>query len=142
MIQAAVRDTLLRLSEQRIFLCRWSEEILEEVRRNLIVRRKLPEEKVDWLLGQLRDHFPDACVESGYKELIPAIRNDHKDRHVIAAAVYCKAEVILTYNIKHFPEESVRPFNICVKHRTNTCWISTHWLLNKLCMSCTSKGRI
>ena len=115
LIQAAVRDTLLRLSEQRLFLCRWSEEILEEVRRTLTGKRGLSEDKVDSLLEQLRTHFPDACVEPGYKEMIPAIKNDEKDRHVIAAAVFCKAEVILTYNVRHFPEESVRPFNICVK---------------------------
>ncbi len=115
LIQAAVRDTLLRLSEQRLFLCRWSEEILEEVCRTLVGKRGLSADKAARLLEQLRTHFPDACVGPGYKELIPAMKNDEKDRHVIAAAVFCKAEVILTYNVRHFPEESVGPFNICVK---------------------------
>jgi predicted nucleic acid-binding protein len=36
LMQAAVRDTLLRLAERRMFLCRWSEDIIAEVRRNLV----------------------------------------------------------------------------------------------------------
>jgi hypothetical protein len=35
-MQAAVRDTLLRLAERPLFLCRWSEDIIAEVRRNLV----------------------------------------------------------------------------------------------------------
>src|ERR1700750_3310150 len=85
LMQAAVRDTLLRLSEQRLFLCRWSDDIIDEVRRNLIAKLHLSEDQVDHLLGQLRDHFPDAWVESGYKLLISAMKNDEKDRHVVAA---------------------------------------------------------
>jgi hypothetical protein len=96
LMQAAVRDTLLRLAERRLFLCRWSEDIIAEVRRNLIANMNLPTKKVDFLLGELHAHFPDAWVDAGYKILIPAMPNDEKGRHIVAAAVKCGAEVILT----------------------------------------------
>jgi len=115
LMQAAVRDTLLRLAERRLFLCRWSEDIVAEVRRNLIARMRLPEKKVDYLLGELQDHFPDAWVDPGYKILTPAMPNDEKDRHVVAAAVKCGAEVILTYNLKDFPEDQLKPLGITAK---------------------------
>jgi predicted nucleic acid-binding protein len=115
LVQAAVRDTLLRLSERRLFLCRWSDDIIEEVRRNLIARLRRSEEDADYLIGELRKHFADAWVADGYKQLIPAMRNDPKDRHVIAAAIKCGAEVILTYNTKHFPAEQLLAQDIVAK---------------------------
>lgn len=35
LVQASVRDTLRRLFERRLFLARWSAEIMEEVTRTL-----------------------------------------------------------------------------------------------------------
>uniref|UniRef100_A0A7V5CU69 PIN domain-containing protein n=1 Tax=Acidobacterium capsulatum TaxID=33075 RepID=A0A7V5CU69_9BACT len=115
LIQAAVRDTLLRLSERRLFLCRWSDDIIEEVRRNLIARLGRSEQDADYLVGELRMHFADAWVADGYKELIPAMRNEPKDRHVVAAAIKCGAEVILSYNTKHFPADWLQAQNIVAK---------------------------
>ena len=115
LMQAVVRDTLLRLSEQRLFACRWSEDIVAEVRRNLILKFGLPELRVNRLLGELRAYFPDAWVDPGYKMLVPAMTNHEKDRHVVAAAVKARAEVILTYNLKHYPEASINPLNISAR---------------------------
>lgn len=39
LVQAAVRDTLLRLFERRLFLARWTDEIIDETVRTL--REKL-----------------------------------------------------------------------------------------------------
>jgi predicted nucleic acid-binding protein len=41
---------------------------------------------------------------------------DQKDRHVLAAAVRANAEVLVTFNIKDFPPDSVRDFDIQVVH--------------------------
>lgn len=115
LVQPAVRDTLLRLSERRLFLARWTDEILNEVSRTLL-RFEIPQDKVDHLLEELKAHFPDSAVENGYKELTSSMKNDEKDRHVAAAAVKAGCEVIVTYNLKHFKEEHLRPFDITARH--------------------------
>lgn len=47
--------------------------------------------------------FPEAAVE-GYEPLVAAMRNDEKDRHVVAAAVKANAQVIVTANLKDFSD--------------------------------------
>ena len=37
---------------------------------------------------------------------------DPDDRHVLAAAIRCGAEVIVTSNVKDFPTSALEPFNI------------------------------
>jgi predicted nucleic acid-binding protein len=59
-------------------------------------------------VGELKSYFEDAWVE-GYEALIPSMANDPKDRHVLAAAVRCGADVIVTFNLQHFPEEALDP---------------------------------
>jgi broad specificity polyphosphatase/5'/3'-nucleotidase SurE len=56
--------------------------------------------------------FEDANV-TGYESLAVSMTNDPKDRHVLAAAVRC-AHAIVTSNVKHFPTESVKPYNVNV----------------------------
>jgi hypothetical protein len=55
--------------------------------------------------------FPDAMV-TGYENLIGSMTNDPKDRHVLATAVKCGAHAIVSDNIKHFPRESLGPYNL------------------------------
>lgn len=52
--------------------------------------------------------FGEAWVE-GYEDLIPSMTNQEKDRHILAAAVRCGAETIVTYNLKDFPVPLSRP---------------------------------
>lgn len=116
LVQAAVRDTLLRLSERRLFLARWTDDIVAEVVRTLQQKFECTPEQTDHLIGTIWEHFPDAWVEQSYRELIPVMTNDEKGRHVLAAAVKAGCEVIVTYNLMHFPADSLKPFGIEVKH--------------------------
>jgi hypothetical protein len=55
--------------------------------------------------------FPDALV-TGYDDLIASMTNDPKDRHVLAAAVKCGAQSIVSNNVRHFPQESLSPYGL------------------------------
>lgn len=59
--------------------------------------------------------FPEANV-TGYAGLIDGLRCDPKDRHVLAAAIHGHCQVIVTFNTKDFPPESVTDSGIAVVH--------------------------
>ncbi|WP_225893912.1 hypothetical protein [Atlanticothrix silvestris] len=45
--------------------------------------------------------------------------NDSKDRHVLAAAIIAKADIIVTNNIKDFNAKALTPLNIKVQSPDN-----------------------
>jgi hypothetical protein len=63
----------------------------------------------------VRIAFPNAEIV-GYEALIPALANDAKDRHVLAAAIRGSCPLIVTFNLKHFPAEALQPWGICASH--------------------------
>jgi predicted nucleic acid-binding protein len=96
-----LRDTLLRAAEQELYIWRWSSEILEEMRRNLVTKDFTTAEKSLQLVEAIRRAFPEGEV-TGYEFLIRRMPNDPKDRHVAAAAVRAGAQLIVTENIRDF----------------------------------------
>jgi len=112
LVNAALRDTLLRLAEPpHLFLPRWSDDIIVEVRRTLQQKMGCTPAQTRHLEGHLRIHFEEAWVE-GYEPLIPAMANHVKDRHVLAAAVKTGAQTIVTFNLKDFKKEALRPWDV------------------------------
>jgi predicted nucleic acid-binding protein len=112
LVNAALRDTLLRLAEPpHLYLPRWSRDIMQETRRTLEDKLGLTPEQTAHLIGELETHFADAWVED-YQALIPAMTNHPKDRHVLAAAVRCGAQTIVTFNLKDFSEDALAPWNV------------------------------
>ena len=56
--------------------------------------------------------FPDAEVQD-FEELIEDLKlPDLDDRHVLAVAIHCNADAIITFNQKDFPSKYVKEFNI------------------------------
>jgi predicted nucleic acid-binding protein len=108
---ASLRDTLLRAAEADLFGVRWSDRILDEVRRNLLERGRMSDFGIERLFGSMRRAFPEAGV-SGFETIVDAMPNDEKDRHVLAAAVFAHANVIVTHNVRHFPAAALRPLNV------------------------------
>ncbi len=101
LFNAPVRDTLLRAAEYDLYRVHWSRQILEEAERNLIAKRKVTKYQAKSLIQQLELAFPEALIEIP-AELIDAMPNSPKDRHVAAAAVAAQAQVITTFNIGDF----------------------------------------
>lgn len=112
LIPMPLADTLLRLAGgPRLYLPKWTDQIMTEVNRNLAENFGLTDEQVAYRESEIRRHFPEAWVE-GHEDLISAMTNHPKDRHVLAAAVRCNAEVIVTLNMKDFPRQALDPYSI------------------------------
>jgi len=109
-----LNDLLLRLADRGAFRPLWSADVLDELRRNLLKNGEQAE-LVDKRVGTMTSYFPDAMV-SGYDELIAGMTCDPKDRHVLAAAVRANAEVLVTFNTKDFPPDSITRFDVEVVH--------------------------
>lgn len=111
LIPMALCDTLLRAANERLYRPHWSEETLDEVRRNLIKKKMASAQKVERRIRIMQEAFWESTV-SDYESLIPVMSNDPKDRHVLAAAVRMGAQVIVTRNIKHFPRKALKCYDI------------------------------
>lgn len=113
---ASLRDTLLRLAETPAqYIPKWTEEIWQEVVRNLQARRGVTAAQTEYLLKQIRINFPESFV-TGYEQFAAFMANDPKDRHVVAAAVRCNAQLIVTSNLKDFSPEALQPWGIAAQH--------------------------
>lgn len=111
-----VTDLLLRLAETpRLYVPNWSARILDETDRTLLNDLGWPAELVRYRRDQMMVHFPDAAVD-GYEPIEACLINDPKDRHVLAAAIRARCEVIVTFNVKDFPAESLTDWNVEVQH--------------------------
>lgn len=108
-----LRDLLLRLGLKGLYQTKWTAAIQDEWQRNLLKNREdITPERVQRTAQLMNAALPDAMV-TGYEKLIDSISlPDPGDRHVVAAAVRCNAEVIVTLNLKDFPGECLTQFDI------------------------------
>lgn len=114
---APLRDLLLQLAVTDLFRARWTADIHREwigaLLRNEPGRDRAALERTRDLMGQATR---DSLVE-GYHALIPALAlPDADDRHVLAAAITGRCDVIVTQNLADFPTEALAPFGIVVQH--------------------------
>lgn len=115
LLPMATCDLLLRIADAKEYRPLWSKEILEEVERNLQISLKRTSHQAQKRVENMRRHFPDAEV-LGYESLLPQMRNHPKDRHVLAAAVRANADLIVTFNLKDFPQSALDPYDIVAVH--------------------------
>lgn len=114
---APLRDFLMWLGLSGRFRARWSQDIHEEWKRNLLINRPdLTREQVDRTSDLMDRAIPDGLVE-GYEALLAGLSlPDPDDRHVLAAAIRCSASVIVTFNERDFPAEVLSPYGIEAQH--------------------------
>jgi predicted nucleic acid-binding protein len=112
----SLRDSLLRLAELELYTPLWSVRILEEMTRNLVEQR-ITEEQAARIEEAMRQAFEEAEVDPAEIErLEPAMTNDPKDRHVLAAAVAADSELIVTFDLDDFPPEACDPVGVEAIH--------------------------
>lgn len=112
----SVCDLLLRLAEERrLYTPVFSKDIIEETYRTHVDKLQWKKELADSFRQAIVHTFPESIVE-GYESFIPALSNDEKDRHVLAAAIKGEAQLILTFNLKHFKQQALAPWDIQASH--------------------------
>src|SRR5690606_10367687 len=114
---APLRDLLMWLGLSGCFRARWSLDIHQEWQRNLLRHRPdLSAAQLDRTAALMDQAIPDALV-TGYEPLMAGLAlPDANDRHVLAAAIRCNASVIVTFNQRDFPAETLTPYDIESQH--------------------------
>lgn len=105
-----LRDTLLYAADDDLFRLVWSDEILQELRRNLVEQAGLSLESAARRVKWMEEAFPQASVIVDV-ESAPALP-DPQDRHVVAAAIAARADFIVTQNRKDFPVAALSPYGV------------------------------
>ncbi|MFJ4396997.1 PIN domain-containing protein [Pseudomonas sp. NPDC089396] len=127
---APLRDFLMNLALTGVYRARWSANIHEEWKRNLLLNRPdLSRVQVDRTSALMDAAVPDALV-TDYEPLVEGLDlPDEDDRHVLAAAIKCNASVIVTFNLKDFPAAVLGRFDIEPLHPDD--FIADLWDLDK-----------
>lgn len=114
---APLRDLLLRLAETRVVRAKWTEEILDETFDSIRERRPdLDPERLRRTRLVMCEAIAD-CLVTGYEGLVDEVElPDPDDRHVVAAAIRCGAQAIVTANIADFPKAALEPLEMEALH--------------------------
>jgi predicted nucleic acid-binding protein len=110
---SALRNLLMHLALTGLFRARWSSAVHEEWIQALLRNRPdLSREKLERTRMLMDLHAEDALV-TGFEDLIEGLHlPDPNDRHVLAAAIRGRADVIVTANLSDFPADVLKPFEI------------------------------
>jgi hypothetical protein len=108
-----VRHVLPRPGQTAHLRARWTEQILDEMVVSILRRRPdLDAARLARTRELMCDAIPD-CLVTGHEALVDALSlPDVDDRHVLAAAIRCGAEVIVTENLADFPADVLAQFHI------------------------------
>jgi len=108
----ALAKLLLDLARrQRLFFPCWSQQVLDEVWRTYAVKFGRGTQYASARLAEIVIGFPEA-LQTDLEPTIAQCTNDGKDRHVLAAAIKAQAQVIVTFNQRHFLPEHLEKWGI------------------------------
>jgi hypothetical protein len=114
---ASLRDLLMWLALTDLFRARWTDAIHEEWMRTLLrgrpdLKRTQLERTRDMMNANVR-----GCLVTDYEDLIETVTlPDPDDRHILAAAIRCGANVIVTFNLTDFPAHVLQGYGIAAQH--------------------------
>lgn len=107
----------MELALINLFRAKWSSMIHDEWTRSLLKNRPdLSSDDLNRTRELMVMHVRD-CLVVNFEELILALQlPDSNDRHVLAAAIRGRADVIVTYNLKDFPENELQKYGIASQY--------------------------
>lgn len=114
---APLRDLLLHVAVSDFFHAKWTDAIHDEWIRNVLKDRPdLKPEQLQRTRELMNAHVLD-CLVTGYETLIDSVTlPDPDDRHVLAAAIHAGADLIVTFNIRDFPEKILKSYGMEAQH--------------------------
>jgi predicted nucleic acid-binding protein len=113
-----IRDILFWFAHYDLFTIKWSKHIFDEW-ENVMLRKEIPKEEIVKRIARANTAFPDALV-TNYESLIDGLTlPDEKDCHVLAAAIKTNANIIVTNNLKDFPNNYLITFGLSAKSADN-----------------------
>ena len=114
---APLRDLLLELAVSDLFRAKWSRAVHDEwIRALLRDRPDLTAERLQRTRGLMDAHVRDAVV-TGFEDLVPSIRlPDPDDRNVVVAAVRAEADLVVTANVRDFPDATLARHRLTAEH--------------------------
>ncbi|GAB4335679.1 MAG: hypothetical protein Kow00117_18640 [Phototrophicales bacterium] len=114
---APIRDIMLQLAFQGMFRARWTDDIHREWIEALLKKQPYRQrEKLERTRHLMDVSTPDALI-TGYESLIACLElPDPDDRHVLAAAIVGRCDVIVTQNLQHFPQSVLQIYDIEAQH--------------------------
>ncbi len=131
---SACRDLLIEASLAGLCDCRWSPQVLAETRRALVSQRPdLRPAQLDRLFSLLDAACPQALTTVRVTCKLPRDSLiDSADRHVVESARAAGASFIITFNLRHFPQPSLRPYDLTVG--SPDYWLSRKFKTHPLVM--------
>ena len=107
----------MHLAVTDLYRAKWTDAIHDEWIRNVLKNRPdLKREQLQRTRELMNAHVRD-CLVTGYEPLMDAITLPDPDyRHVLAAAIRAGADLIVTFNLKDFPEDALKPYGIEAQH--------------------------
>lgn len=117
LVPIALADTLLRLAEAGLYRPLWSDRVLDEMVDAIgMIHPELASGLARSRADAMQASFEDACV-TDWEELVAGISlPDPDDRHVVAAALQGRADMVVTANVRDFPSEVPEPMGLEVQH--------------------------
>lgn len=100
-----LRDYFLYAADAGAIEIHWSQQIFDEMSRNLRASLGLDHAATKRLEELMNDFIEYALIEVDPADVATAetVAMDAKDRHVLAAALSTNADILVTENTKHFP---------------------------------------
>lgn len=115
---ASVRDLVVELARTGLLRAKWTARIHAEwINAVLRDRPELNRARLE-RAAQLMNSAVLDCLVTGFEPLEPGLTAlpDPDDRHVLAAAIHCGAQEIVTFNLRDFPDTALRPYGIRAIH--------------------------
>ena len=115
---ASVRDLVVELARTGLLRAKWTARIHAEwINAASRDRPELDRARLERVAQLMNCAVPD-CLVTGFESLEAGLTSlpDPNDRHVLAAAIHCGAQEIVTFNLRDFPDTALAPYGIRAIH--------------------------